>query len=152
MIDRKKSRDLVFINTLVKKLEWKKYYRKNGTWTHNVLSIEFLEYLIGFNSKTTPPRVKILPPVNFVGSNYPNKKFSSRNSKFSNFDTLAFFLPLHTELFFNLPMSTRKKSFFFQIFVFFWIFGVLDGGLNRGLIGWFGIFVKLRIFIWGIGI
>ena len=91
MINRKTSRDLVFINTLVKKLEWKKYYRKNGTWTHNVLSIEFLESLIGYNSKTTPPRVKILPPVDFLGSNYPNKKFSSRNSKFSNFDTLAFF-------------------------------------------------------------
>ena len=91
MINRKTSRDLVFINTLVKKLEWKKYYRKNGTWTHNVLSIEFLESLIGYNSKTTPPRVKILPPVDFLGSNYPNKKFSSRNSKFSVFDTLAFF-------------------------------------------------------------
>ena len=91
MINRKKSRDLVFINTLVKKLEWKKYYRKNGTWTHNVLSIEFLESLIGYNSKTTPPRVKILPPVDFLGSNYPNKKFSSRNSKFSIFDTLALF-------------------------------------------------------------
>ena len=46
---------------------------------------------IAYNSKTTPPRVKILPPVDFLGSNYPNKKFSSRNSKFSNFDTLAFF-------------------------------------------------------------
>ena len=91
MINRKTSRDLVFINTLVKKLEWKKYYRKNGTWTHNVLSIEFLESLIGYNSKTTPPRVKILPPVDFLGSNYPKKKFSSRNSKFSIFHTLAFF-------------------------------------------------------------
>ena len=69
----------------------KKILQKNGTWTHNVLSIEFLESLIGYNSKTTPPRVKILPPVDFLGSNYPNKKFSSRNSKFSVFDTLAFF-------------------------------------------------------------
>ena len=32
-----------------------------------------------------------LPPVDFLGSNYPNIKFSSRNSKFSDFDTLAFF-------------------------------------------------------------
>ena len=31
-------------------------------------------------------------------------------------------LILHTDLFFNLPMSTKKKIFFFPIF------GVLDGG------------------------
>ena len=84
---------MVFINPLVKKLEWKKIYKKNGKWTHNSLSTQFFGFLIGYHSKTTLPRVKILPPVDFLGSNYPNKKFSRRNSKFSNFDTvsLAFF-------------------------------------------------------------
>ena len=39
-------------------------------------------------------------------------------------------LILYTELFFNLPMSTKKKIFLSNFRVFS-IFGVLDGGLNR---------------------
>ena len=69
----------------------KKITKKNGTWTQNTLPAKFFGFLIGYNSKTTSPRVKILQPVDFLGSNNSNTKFSSQNSKFSNFDTLAFF-------------------------------------------------------------
>ena len=51
-------------------------------------------FWICYNSKTTLPRVNILPSMDFLGSNNPTMNFSSRNSKFSNFGPLAFFLPI----------------------------------------------------------
>ena len=102
----------------------KQNYRKNGKWTHNALSTEFFGFSIGYNSKTTPPRVKILQPVDFLGSNYPNKKFSSWNSKFSVFDTLAFFLPISNIMNFirqvNLQVwiSWAKHIWNIRVFIF----------------------------------
>ena len=43
LINRKMSRGIVSINTLVKKKEWKKFHRKNGTRKHTH-STEFFEY------------------------------------------------------------------------------------------------------------
>ena len=49
----------------------------------------FFGFFICYNLKTTID-VKILSSMDYLGSNYPTTKFSSRNTKFSDFDTLAF--------------------------------------------------------------
>ena len=50
------------------------------------LLTNFSDFFICYNSNTTQPGVKIFPAIDFLGSNYPTIKFSSRNSKFSVFD------------------------------------------------------------------
>ena len=67
----------------------KKKYKK--TWTQNTLPTKFFGFLIGYHSETTPPRVKILPPVDFLGSKYSFTKFSSRTQNFQIFALSLFF-------------------------------------------------------------
>ena len=73
-------------------------------------STEFVEFQIGYNSETTPPRVKILPPIDFLASNYPTIKFSSPKSKFSVFDTLAFFSTIINNIFELAQTCLRMRS------------------------------------------
>ena len=52
---------------LYKYIGEEKKVKKNGTSPQNTPSTKFCKYLIGYNSETTQPRVKILPPMDFVG-------------------------------------------------------------------------------------
>ena len=89
---------------------WIKKSEKNGTSTQNAPPTEIFGFLISYNPKTTPPRVKILLSMDFLGSDYHIIRFSSRYSTFSDFDTLAFFLPILTKKEFGPEHPCRKKS------------------------------------------
>ena len=98
-MNRKWSWDMVFINTLVKKSEWKKIQKKHE---HKIPSRpNFSDFWLAITQK------QFCQPVDFLGSKYSFTKFSSRTQNSQIFALSLFFLPfkIHQEIFLILSKS-----------------------------------------------
>ena len=67
----KTSLSMVSLKTLVKKKSENNLPKKCFWWTKNTQNSPLIWFLIGCNSKTTPPIGKILPPIDFFRVKWP---------------------------------------------------------------------------------